>query len=291
MNDFDDDLVTRSLAYSPSDRADGAERRKASFQASLAALEADPAERARIDRIATEAGITDQDDNPVPGRSDGMHAAEALVLTEIDMSVIAEAGKRQEQVSLILQNTLQMQDKLIAQGQKMREAMEQIEEHASAAAELERTRPQRIAGPAVSQISMPAIVVALIGAITWLAVHPSAVAGIAALTFAGVVAAYAVSYMGIMFMSARALIHGRKGGERVLRLLLGSLSVEERLAEARASTVARALRNAPPDDSLTLQVGTTEDPDIIELTRGTASRTTTRRNAPASSSRTRARAR
>jgi hypothetical protein len=50
-------------------------------------------------------------------------------------------------------------------------------------------------------------------------------------------------------------------------LFLGSLSVEERIAEARAYAVAAAIRNAPPGEDLTLQVGTAEDPDVIELSR------------------------
>lgn len=60
MNDHDDDLVIRSLASPDPEAAEGAERRRARFHASLAATEADATERARIDRIAAEAGITTQ---------------------------------------------------------------------------------------------------------------------------------------------------------------------------------------------------------------------------------------
>jgi hypothetical protein len=62
MNDNDGDLVIRSLASDPSEAVEGADRRKALFGASLAAIETDPRKRAYIDRIAAEAGITDQDE-------------------------------------------------------------------------------------------------------------------------------------------------------------------------------------------------------------------------------------
>jgi hypothetical protein len=62
MNDNDDDLMIRSLASDPSEAVEGADRRKALFGASLVAIEADPRKRAYIDRIAAEAGITDQDE-------------------------------------------------------------------------------------------------------------------------------------------------------------------------------------------------------------------------------------
>jgi hypothetical protein len=58
MNDNDnDDLVTHSLASAYQDTAEGAERRKARFQSSFAALGDDLEERRRIDRIAADAGI------------------------------------------------------------------------------------------------------------------------------------------------------------------------------------------------------------------------------------------
>jgi len=68
MNAHDDDLVIRSLASTDSEATEGAERRRARFQASLAAIDTDAGERARIDRIAAEAGITTQDEGTVaPG--------------------------------------------------------------------------------------------------------------------------------------------------------------------------------------------------------------------------------
>ena len=54
--------VIRSLASDPAEAAEGADRRKALFKASLAAIETDPRKRTHIDRTAAEAGITDRDE-------------------------------------------------------------------------------------------------------------------------------------------------------------------------------------------------------------------------------------
>src|SRR5271166_287494 len=59
-----EDLVKRSLATrgEESDES-GAARRKSRFMASIANLKTDPAERARIERIAADAGIADRAGN------------------------------------------------------------------------------------------------------------------------------------------------------------------------------------------------------------------------------------
>ena len=59
MND-NDDLVIRILASAYPEAPEGSERRRTRFKVSLAAIETDPRERDRIDRIAAEAGIADQ---------------------------------------------------------------------------------------------------------------------------------------------------------------------------------------------------------------------------------------
>lgn len=266
MNNHDDDLVSRALAFTDQEAAAEAERRKARFEATLAAIETDPEERARIDRIAADAGITDQDEATI---TPGMATAEALAMPETDMSAITEARRRQEQVRLLQQDTLDMQDKLIAQGEKMRAAMAQIEEHVATAEEMERG--SRTRGTTLSQITMPVIVVALIGASLAMATRPTGVAGVVAVVFAALVGMYSVAFVAAFLMSVWSAMHANRHAERVLRLLMGSLSVEERLAEARGRAVTRALRNTPPDDSLNLEVGGDDNPDVIRLTRGAAS--------------------
>jgi hypothetical protein len=263
MSNHDDDLVTRALAFTDPEDTAGAERRKARLQATLAAMEADPAERARINRIAAAAGITDQDEGTVtPGRV----TADALVLPE---TMMPETRRGQEQLRQLQQDTLDLQDKLIAQGEKMRAAMAQIEEHAAAAEQMEHGPRSR--GTTLSQITMPVIVVALIGAALAMATRPGGVAGVVAVVFAALVGVYSVAFITAFLMSAWRAMQGNGHAEKVLRLLMGSLSVEERLAEARARAITRALRNTPPDDTLDLMVGADDNPDIIRLTRRAAS--------------------
>jgi hypothetical protein len=274
MSNHDDDLVSRAFASADQEAAEGAKRRRARFEASLAAIQADPGERARIDSIAAEAGIADQDEAVFAG---GGEMADALS-PGIDVSLITEVRNTREQVDLILQDTLAMQDKLIAQGEKMRKAMEELEEHAAAAEEGRHRRRSR--GTTLSQITMPVIVVALIGVTQLMAIRPSGVAATVALTFAGTVVLYSAAYVTAFLMSAWHTMRGNGQAEQVLRLLMGSLSVEERLAEARASAVSPALRNTSPDNDLTLEVGTRENRDVIRLTRTAASdRPTKRRSA------------
>ncbi|HET9970382.1 MAG TPA: DUF4407 domain-containing protein [Streptosporangiaceae bacterium] len=62
MNHIDGDLVRRSLATAGEEADEkGTARRKARFKASIAALETDPAERARIDSIAASVGLEPTD--------------------------------------------------------------------------------------------------------------------------------------------------------------------------------------------------------------------------------------
>ena len=64
MKDFDGDLMRRSLRMAGEEAdGEGAARRKARFEASIAKMETDPAERARIDSIAAAVGIADKADN------------------------------------------------------------------------------------------------------------------------------------------------------------------------------------------------------------------------------------
>lgn len=88
---------------------------------------------------------------------------------------------------------------------------------------------------------------------------------------AGAVVSYVTVYSTLLVVATRRMMRGdprsARSAEKALRLFLGSLSVEERIAEARAYAVAAAIRNAPPGEDLTLQVGTAEDPDVIELSR------------------------
>lgn len=241
MNNHDDDLASRALAFTDPEAATGAERRKARLQATLAAIETDPAERARIDRIAADAGITDQDEATIPL---DRPTAEALLL--IDMPEIAEARQRQEQLRQLQQDTLDMQDKLIAQGEKMRTAMAQIERHAAAAERIAR-RP-RFRGTTLSQITMPVVMAALIGGTLLFAIRPGGTV-VTGVVFATMVGLCSVAYVAAFLMSVWSAIHGNSDAERVLRLLMGSLSVEERLAEANGRPATRALHDDPPDDS------------------------------------------
>jgi len=67
VKDFDGDLMRRSLRMAREEAdEEGAARRKARFEASIAKMETDPAERARIDSIAAAVGIADKADNSGP---------------------------------------------------------------------------------------------------------------------------------------------------------------------------------------------------------------------------------
>jgi chromate transport protein ChrA len=75
VNDFDGDLIRRSLATAGEEADEkGAAQRKSRFEASIAKMETDPAERDRIDSIAAAAGIPDRVGNAGPSTAYRMAA-------------------------------------------------------------------------------------------------------------------------------------------------------------------------------------------------------------------------